>query len=129
MASDALTGSTQIGPDEVFYHGAGCHHCEGLGIHGRVAVYELMTITPAIRELIVPHCAADAIQAVALREGMVSIAQNALALARAGTIPLSEVFGLRAGDCARHQLSIRMRGSIRASSTSDSKVPRMVRNE
>lgn len=86
----------QIGPDEVFYHGAGCHHCEGLGIHGRVAVYELMTITPAIRELIVPHCAADAIQAVALREGMVSIAQNALALARAGTIPLSEVFGLRA---------------------------------
>jgi len=86
----------QVAPDELFYRGAGCHQCDGLGVHGRVAVYEMMTVTPAVRNLIQPHCDADAIHETALREGMVSITCNAVALARSGTISLTEAFRLRA---------------------------------
>ena len=42
-----------------------------------------------------PHCEADAIQEVALREGMLSITRNAVELARKGTISLGEAFRLR----------------------------------
>jgi type IV pilus assembly protein PilB len=84
------------GADEVFYRGSGCHRCEGLGVRGRVAVYELMLATPAIRRLIVPRCEADGIQEVALREGMVSLTCSAVALARSGVISLGEAFRLRA---------------------------------
>ena len=86
----------QIGADEVFYRGSGCSRCEGLGVRGRVAVYELMIVTPAIRRLIQPHCEADAIQEVALREGMTSITHNAVELARKGIISFNEAFRLRA---------------------------------
>jgi type IV pilus assembly protein PilB len=85
-----------VGPDEVFYKGAGCHQCEGLGVRGRTAVYELMMVTPEIRRLIVPHCEADGIQEVALREGMLSLTRNAVEMARSGTISLGEAFRLRA---------------------------------
>ncbi|MGA9333049.1 MAG: GspE/PulE family protein [Rudaea sp.] len=85
----------KVGADEVFHHGVGCRHCEGLGVHGRIAVYELMTVTPAIRALIKPNCDGDAILECALREGMVPITHNALELARAGVISLSEAFRLR----------------------------------
>jgi type IV pilus assembly protein PilB len=86
----------EVGPDEVFYRGAGCHHCEGLGVHGRAAVYELLVASPEIRRLIVPHCEADAIQEVALSQGMLSITRNAVELARSGTISLGEAYRLRA---------------------------------
>ena len=85
----------EVGPDEIFYRGAGCAHCEGLGVRGRMAVYELLTVTPAVRRLIVPKCEADAIQEVALGEGMLSITKRAVELARSGTISLMEAFRLR----------------------------------
>ena len=53
-------------------------------------------VTPEIRRLIVPHCEADGIQEVGLREGMLSLTRNAVELARSGTISLGEAFRLRA---------------------------------
>ena len=57
---------------------------------------ELLVASPEIRRLIVPHCEADAIQEVALSQGMLSITRNAVELARSGTISLGEAFRLRA---------------------------------
>ncbi len=82
--------------DEPFYRGSGCLQCEGLGVRGRAAVYELLPITSAIRRLIVAHCETDRIQEAALSDGMVSITRNAVELARTGTISLSEAYRLRA---------------------------------
>jgi len=84
-----------VDPDEVFQRGTGCNHCEGLGVYGRVGVYEILRVTPAIRRLIQPHCEADVIHETALREGMVSLTAHALALARQGVISLGEAFRLR----------------------------------
>ncbi len=81
---------------ELFYVGAGCSHCEGLGVHKRRAVYELMVITPRLQALIVPGAQADEINRVAIEQGMVPITQAALKLARAGLISLSEAWRVRA---------------------------------
>lgn len=85
-----------VGADEVFHRGRGCSRCEGLGVHRRRAVYELMVVTPRIRALIVPGAEADAIHRAAVEEGMVPITQAAVALARQGLISLDEAWRVRA---------------------------------
>ncbi len=85
-----------VGKDEEFYIGTGCSHCDGLGVHKRRAVYELMLITPRLQALIVPGAQADVINRVAIEEGMVPITQAAVRLARQGLISLSEAWRVRA---------------------------------
>ncbi len=85
-----------VGADEVFHAGRGCARCEGLGVHGRRAVYELLVMSPRLRELVVPGAEADTIHRVAMEEGMVPITQAAVALARSGEISLSEAWRVRA---------------------------------
>lgn len=85
-----------VGRDEEFFIGTGCAHCDGLGVHKRRAVYELMVITPALQALIVPGAQADVINRVAIEEGMVPITQAAVRLARQGLISLSEAWRVRA---------------------------------
>ena len=85
-----------VGADEVFHRGRGCSQCEGLGVHGRRAVYELMVVSPRLRELIVPGAEADAIHRAALEEGMRPITRAAVDLARSGAISLTEAWRVRA---------------------------------
>lgn len=85
-----------VDADEVFHVGGGCAHCEGLGVHGRRAVYELLVMSPRLRELVVPGAEADTIHRIAVEEGMVPITQAAVALARSGQIALSEAWRVRA---------------------------------
>jgi type IV pilus assembly protein PilB len=85
-----------VGADEVFYTGGGCAQCDGLGVHKRRAVYELMVMTPRLQALVVPGAQADEIQRVAIAEGMVPITQAAVALARSGAISLAEPWRVRA---------------------------------
>ena len=84
-----------VGADEMFHVGRGCHHCEGLGMFRRQAVYELMVITPRMRRLIVPGADADALHAAAVAEGMIPLTQAAVALARSGVISLAEAWRVR----------------------------------
>lgn len=88
---------TALGLDarEVFYVGRGCSHCHGKGFAGRVAAYELLEVTPALRALIQPAVAAQAIEAQAIADGMRPLTQSALALARDTLISLAEVYRVR----------------------------------
>ena len=65
-------------------------------MHGRRAVYELLVMSPRLRELVVPGAEADTLHRVAVEEGMVPITQAAVALARSGEISLSEAWRVRA---------------------------------
>ncbi|SFN59043.1 GspE/PulE family protein [Dokdonella immobilis] len=85
-----------VAADEKFQIGRGCHHCEGLGVFRRQAVYELMVMTPRLRRLIVPGADADALHEAAIAEGMIPITQAAVALARSGAISLTEAWRVRA---------------------------------
>ena len=84
-----------IGKDEVFHKGGGCPSCNNTGYHGRIAVCELLPTTPEIRRLINSGANAQAIKERAVEEGMVTLTQHALRLAREGKTSLEEVYSIR----------------------------------
>jgi type IV pilus assembly protein PilB len=85
-----------LGAGEVFYAGKGCPACNGTGTRGRRMTYELLFVTPALRQLLVEEADTDAIAARAEADGMVPLPQHALWLARQGLITLYEAFRMRA---------------------------------
>jgi type IV pilus assembly protein PilB len=47
-----LNGSVNIEPYTQFYHGTGCNECMQTGMKGRTGIFELLRITPTLRDLI-----------------------------------------------------------------------------
>ncbi len=81
--------------DEVFLRGSGCEACNFTGYEGRIMVYELLPVTPQIADLITQRKSARIIKETAVSEGMITLTQCALALARTGRTSLDEVFTVR----------------------------------
>ncbi|HUS61009.1 MAG TPA: GspE/PulE family protein, partial [Acidimicrobiales bacterium] len=80
------------GSDEAqFMQGTGCNFCAQTGYHGRVGVYELLKIDEHVKELIVAKASHDEIRAVAVRNGMRTMRQEALDLVAEGTTTVLEV--------------------------------------
>jgi general secretion pathway protein E len=77
--------------------GQGCPECRGTGFMGRSGVFELMPVTPAIRERV--HAGADSHQlmAVARSEGMLTLHEAALRKLALGTTTFDEVYRVTAG--------------------------------
>lgn len=84
-----------VGPDEVFYQGKGCEHCHKTGYHGRMVVYELLTVTPALRKFIHSGAEAVKIEQQAIADGMVPLTEMALNAARERKTSIDEVFRVR----------------------------------
>jgi type IV pilus assembly protein PilB len=93
--SPELCEAMQVPPGERFWRGAGCANCSGTGYRGRVAVYELLTRTPALRALIHEGATHDRLEAEAIAAGMVPLTRRAVELARAGTLSLTEAYRVR----------------------------------
>ena len=87
--------SLGVAPDEVFYRSTGCENCNQTGFDGRIAVYELLRASDALRGLIVPGAAVADLHRQALADGMVPLTEQALQLARQRVISLSEVYRVR----------------------------------
>jgi len=81
--------------DEAFFKGKGCDQCNNTGYSGRMAVYELLTVTPTIRHLITEDMTTEQLQSAALSEGMTPLTNDALAKARQRTTSLEEVYRVR----------------------------------
>jgi len=77
--------------DVVFYRGTGCQNCRGTGYRGRIGVFELMTMNSEIRELVVKRASADQIKEAAIANGMITLAEDALAKAKAGVTDVEEI--------------------------------------
>ncbi|MFW6114717.1 MAG: GspE/PulE family protein [Thermodesulfobacteriota bacterium] len=58
--------------------GRGCIRCRGTGYLGRVGIFEVLTMTEPIRELIDQEASAEAIRGAACREGMITLRENAV---------------------------------------------------
>ena len=84
-----------VAEDEVFYRGKGCDYCDNTGFSGRMAVYELLQVSPVLREQVVPGVTSTHIHEQAITDGMVPLTQNALTQARQRKIPLAEVYRVR----------------------------------
>ena len=74
-----------------FEKGSGCATCDQSGYKGRTAAYEIMPITPALAALLKEKAAVPAIHAQAVKEGMRSMRDAALAKMRQGLTTMAEV--------------------------------------
>ncbi len=53
-----------------FYRGRGCQTCNFTGFRGRTAIYEILVVNKAIRELILKKASSDRIREEAIKQGM-----------------------------------------------------------
>ena len=79
--------------DLKFYRGAGCPECFNTGYRGRIAIFEILIITPRVRTLIYEQRGRNAIEQELKRpeSGFVSMLQNGVRLVLDGTTSSSEV--------------------------------------
>ena len=73
------------------YEAVGCSRCGGSGYRGRVAVYEVMDVSEAIRTLIIERASVDDIRAVALSEGMRQLRDDGLSKVREAVTSIAEI--------------------------------------
>jgi type IV pilus assembly protein PilB len=76
--------------DAVLRRGAGCQACDGTGTHGRVAIGEVLSVTPAIRELVVEGAAETVVARQARADGLIPLRTEAIRRATMGVITLHE---------------------------------------
>ena len=93
-----------LGLDEKFMDtatllkGKGCPVCGGTGYKGRLGIYEIFQVGEEIQHLIYTKCSADVIRDAARKAGMMTLREDGLRKAAAGTTTLSEVIATTIGD-------------------------------
>ncbi len=74
-----------------FYRGKGCATCNFTGMRSRVAIYEVMPVSPEIRDLILRNAPSSEIRDVAESQGMKTLRQAGLLKVIDGTTTVEEV--------------------------------------
>ncbi|MCA9771263.1 MAG: Flp pilus assembly complex ATPase component TadA, partial [Myxococcales bacterium] len=74
-----------------FFRPVGCDACNNQGYRGRLAIPEMLLITPGVRELIAKHAPEGEIRRVARDEGLKLMAENGIDRIREGRTTLDEV--------------------------------------
>jgi len=82
-------GDTVYGP-------RGCEWCAFSGFHGRQGLFEVMEVTPTVRDAIGPKTDTAALEQIARREGMSTMIEDGVAKCRAGVTTIDEVFRVTA---------------------------------
>jgi len=78
--------------DLTFYVAKGCDKCHRLGYKGRIGIYEVLTINPAIEKIILSgNVSANEIEKIAVDNGMITMLQDGLLKAVDGITSVEEV--------------------------------------
>ncbi|MEO5332647.1 MAG: type II secretion system ATPase GspE [Magnetococcus sp. YQC-5] len=83
---------TGMPKDPTFFRPRGCKACMGTGYLGRTAVFEMLSMSHAIRALIDRRASDQELHTVAREEGMTSLREAGLVKAAMGMTSLEEVF-------------------------------------
>jgi type IV pilus assembly protein PilB len=79
-------------PDELTaFQSRGCVSCNDTGYAGRQGLYEVMPISPTIREMIIDRASTADIKAKAIEEGMLTLRADGLEKFKKGSTSLEEV--------------------------------------
>ncbi len=73
------------------YKGKGCPKCNNTGYKGRIALYEVMQVSPAVRDMILSGESVANIRQRSIDEGMLTLRQSGLAKIRNGVTTIEEV--------------------------------------
>jgi type IV pilus assembly protein PilB len=98
LPPDAIERMGLQNDESVFYKGAGCSRCKNTGYWGRLALLEVLPVSPEVRQSILRNANAGAIKQRAIEGGMLSLRMAGLAKAREGLTTLEEVLRVTASD-------------------------------
>jgi type IV pilus assembly protein PilB len=92
-----------VEPDEVYagfptFHGKGCPECNQTGYRGRMAIYELMSVGEAQKDLILRGTSASDLKREAVKLGMVTLRIAALEKVREGITTIEETVRVTESD-------------------------------
>ena len=100
--NDEVLAELQLDPEEAkhatFFEGEGCVECSNTGYRGRQGVYEVMTLSPKLRDLVLERSSANEIKRVAISEGMLTLRRDALEKLKRGITTVEEVLKETAAD-------------------------------
>ena len=78
-------------PPSEWTRGAGCNVCNGTGYSGRIGVYELLSVTDTIREMIIARVSHIELREQAIEDGMRTMQQEAFRMVSEGVTTVDEV--------------------------------------
>jgi type IV pilus assembly protein PilB len=81
-----------------FKEGKGCVDCNNTGYKGRLGVYEVMPVSPKIRDMILDRSSTSAIKKQAVTEGMLTLRMDGLIKLKNGITTAEEVLKETAAD-------------------------------
>jgi type IV pilus assembly protein PilB len=85
-------------PFQKVYKGRGCGRCSGTGYKGRIALYEVMVMTEALKEFVLNGASAAELKRQAIKGGMMTLRASGLSLLKEGITSVEEVLRVTAGD-------------------------------
>jgi len=88
---DALVGNFNIPKPAHIYKPVGCMECRNTGFRGRSGIYEMLTITPALRKLITPETNLAELTKQAYKDGMQPLVINGAEKIAAGITTIEEL--------------------------------------
>jgi type IV pilus assembly protein PilB len=94
-ASDAALLKIGFPPDQIgkftCYRGAGCPNCNNTGYRGRIALYEVMPVKEALKELILQGASSLDIKREAISLGMITLRQSGVRKVMDGMTSIEEI--------------------------------------
>ena len=102
--ANALRKRVEALRDTRIYKGTGCRACRMTGYTGRHALFELMSMSPAVREILLRNGSSMEIKDAARREGMRTLLEDGWRLVQNGTTTPSEVLRVSKDEDAAYAL-------------------------
>ena len=87
----AIAGADQKLERLRFYRGKGCKNCNHTGYKGRIGIYEIMEVTPEIRNLVSHNATVENILKVVKTNGMIFMVEDGFIKAKNGITTVEEV--------------------------------------
>jgi type IV pilus assembly protein PilB len=78
--------------------GKGCATCGGSGYKGRVALYEVMPMTDALKEMVLQGCSTAELKSEMIRQGIWSLRMSGIHMACKGVTTVDEITNCTAAD-------------------------------
>jgi type IV pilus assembly protein PilB len=83
-------------PPYYIYKSKGCPACNNKGYLGRIAIFEMLRMTPELEQIILTQPSQERLMAEAKRQGMITLRQDGIIKALEGLVSLEEVLAITA---------------------------------
>jgi general secretion pathway protein E len=96
MSRDRRYAALGFRPGDVVHDAKGCEWCGFSGFHGRQGLFEVLAVTPRLRDAIGPKTDTATLEETARHEGMSTMIEDGIAKCRAGSTTIDEVLRVAA---------------------------------